>query len=282
MRKIFKIYQIALFSLIVLLIASFYACEKVIIVDVKNNSNRLVVQANVTNTPGPYTVQLSASVKYYDSNTFPAITGAQVSITGNDGQSETLLETTGGIYQTKNLLAAPGKSYSLNILSGGQTYTAAEIMPYPVSMDSLSLLTTNGGGFGPGGPNQQSSYRVTCFFTDPQGFGNYYRVVITSNDTAAINTGRNSRILSDKLADGGQRSVTFRNRFVIGDTVTISLQSIPRSTYDFFNTLANAEGEVGAGQFLSSLPANPTNNISNKGLGYFAVYSETKRFIVIK
>lgn len=148
-------------------------------------------------------------------------------------------------------------------------------MPSPVSIDSFlvnPIYNRNTGAI--------SGYRVVCKFTDPGGIGNFYRVVIGSNDTAAISS-RNYRILGDKLADGTQMSVTFRTNLHSLDTVKVQLQCIDRSTYNFYNTLNNAVGSSSISQFLAALPANPTNNISNSGLGYFAAYSVTKNSRIV-
>jgi len=149
-------------------------------------------------------------------------------------------------------------------------------MPLPVPIDSF-LIVMRPARFG----NQQNGYSVTCKFKDPIGLGNHYRVVIHSNDTSALN-GRTSRILSDKLNDGEEMSVTFRTNLLLNDTVALELHAIPKSTYEFFNTLSNAQGEVGAGQFLSSLTANPTKNISNNAAGYFSAYAISTQSAVVK
>ncbi len=261
--------------LIILIIIAFTSCEKVVIIDVKSSGSKVVVQGNLNNDSVPYLVQLDNSVSYYADNVFPPILGAQVKISDNAGHAEVLRELGKGYYQTDSIRGVPGRTYFLQIISNGNTYTSYGTMPNPVPIDSFLLRPTLNRF-----THDTTGYRVTCKFTDPIGTGNYYKVVISSKDTAAIGT-TTGRILSDKYTDGQQLSVTFRTNLIANDSVSIQVQSITKSTFDFYNTLTNAEGEVGASQFLSSLPANPTNNISNGGLGYFAVYAETKKTIVI-
>jgi hypothetical protein len=256
-------------------IAFFSSCEKVITLDLKNADKQVVVQGNVTNTPGPYTVNLNYTVPYYSSNTFPVITGALVKITDDAGNNQTLSETSPGIYKTTSLNGTPGRKYTLQIQANGNNYTAESYMALPIAIDSFLLRPT----FNKSG-NFITGYRVTCKFTDPIGVGNFYRVVINSNDTSALpqNT---FRIVSDKLVDGQQLSVSFRTKLILADTVKIQLQCIDKSTYSFYNTLPGAVGTASVSQFLAALPANPTNNISNKGLGYFSAYSITTNTMVI-
>lgn len=266
MKKIIPLIPICFPLLAVMLLS----CEKVITIDLKNTDSRVVIQANVTSLPGPYTVKMNSSVSYYSNNTFPAISGAQVGISDNAGNAETLHETLPGVYVTDSLQGTPGRTYYLSVTANGKNYSAGSKMNNPLPLDSFVLEPLI---------NRMSQaitgYRVTCKFTDPLGLGNYYRVVISSRDTAAIGD-RTWRIVSDKYTDGTQMSVSFRTRLISGDSVGIELQSIDKSTYDFYNTLGNAVGSASAGQFLAALPANPTNNISNKGLGYFAAYGVTR------
>ncbi|HWY11430.1 MAG TPA: DUF4249 domain-containing protein [Bacteroidia bacterium] len=259
--------------LIPAVIFSLYACEKVVTLDLKNADKQVVVQGNVTNMPGPYIVNLNYTIPYYSSNTFPVITGAQVNIYDDAGNSEALTETTQGVYKTASLIGTPGRKYTIQIVANGNTYSGISAMALPLPIDSFLIQPSIRNSIVTG-------YRVTCKFTDPVGVGNHYRVLITSNDTANLGQ-NNSRIVSDKLTDGKQLSVSFRTKLISTDTVKILLQCIDKSTYDFYNTLQGAVGNSSISQFLAALPANPTNNISNKGLGYFAAYAVTTNTKVI-
>ncbi|MEI6020920.1 MAG: DUF4249 domain-containing protein, partial [Bacteroidota bacterium] len=252
------------------------ACEKVVTINVKSTANAVVVQANITNIDDHQVVKLEHTANYYDSNVFSPITGAKVFLSDNSGFSENLTENANGIYTSINLKGTPGKTYQLRIEYNANVYQSEAQMPFTIPIDSLLIIPRPARFNG-----QQNGYSVICKFKDPIGLGNYYRVNINSTDTAALN-GRNSRILSDKYSDGDEMSVTFRTQLSVNDTVFIQLHAIPKSTYDFFNTLSNAQGEVGAGQFLSSLPANPTNNVSNNAYGYFSAYAVTSNSTVVK
>lgn len=254
----------------------FTSCEKVVLIDLISKNPQPVIQANITNEPGPYTVKLNSSVNYYESNTFPAITGAGVVISDNTGYSETLDESSPGIYKTATLIGTMGRTYTLNITTNGKQYKATSTMPSNIAIDSILFQLNGGGGFG-GNPNPVPSYRVICKFKDTPGIANYYMLELTSNDTAAFNK-NNSRVLSDKLVDGQELSMSYRTHFLLNDSVTVKLKCIEKPIYDFYSTLPNAMGEGG---FLSSLPANPLNNISNGGLGYFSAYSLSEKSAVV-
>ncbi len=244
------------------------SCEKVIYIDLNTVNPLVIVEGNITDLPGPYTVKLSNTVNYYDPNVFPAVAGAKVTVSDNASNSEVLKETTPGIYQTSSLQGVIGRTYSLNIVtSGGNTYTAQSTMPDSVPIDSINFTIRN-----------DSTYRTICKFKDPPGIINYYKLQVSSNDTLALDT-TNVRILEDGLADGQELSITYRTRFVLGDTANVMLDCIDLATYNFYRTMANVEGGIGAS--LGSPPANPVTNVSNGGLGYFSAHAVTKKSAVV-
>ena len=220
-KKILKTIQILIVSTLLL-----SSCEKTIKIDLKSAQNKIVVQGNISSLPGPYSIKLENTVNYYDSNTFPPLSGALVNISTNDGSSENLAESSAGVYKTNTLIGKPGKTYTLKIVAGGKTYTSIDRMPETVALDSFNITKILSGGFR---QNDNSGYRVSCKFTDLPGLGNYYRVVISSADTAAIGN-RTSRIVSDKFGDGQQLSVTFRTTLKLNDSVSVSLQCISKAT----------------------------------------------------
>ena len=61
------------------------------------------------------------------------------------------------------------------------------------------------------------------------------------------------------------------------DTVVVELQTLDKSTYDYYLTLNSLAG----GLFGASNPANPKTNLSNDALGYFGAYTVSRDTIVI-
>jgi hypothetical protein len=133
-------------------------------------------------------------------------------------------------------------------------------MPPPVPIDSVNFTLST----------RSQTYRVVCKFTDPAGIENFYKLQVKSNDTLGFDT-TSVRILKDGLADGQELSISYRTHLLLGDSVIVRLECIDYKTYEFYNTLPRVSG--GIGSILASPPANPVNNISNGGFGYFAAYS---------
>ncbi len=244
-------------------ILSFAACEKVVNIDLNSASPKVVVEGNITNEPGPYSIKLSSTANYYEANVFPPVTGATVTISDDAGNSEILKEVIPGTYQTAHIQGVPGRTYTMNINSNGNQFTATSTMPPPVPIDSVNFIIRP----------RDNTFRIVCKFTDPANIENYYKLQINSNDTLGFDT-TSVRIIKDGLADGQELSISYRTHLLYGDSVIVKLECIDYKTYEFFNTLPRVGG--GLGSILAAPPANPVNNISNGGFGYFAAYSITR------
>src|ERR1017187_6611118 len=127
--------QIASSYLLAMTLLLLSSCTKAINIDLNSANPNIVVDAELTDQPGPYTVNLTKTVNFSDNNVFPAINGATVVISDNAGNSNTLTEPTpgSGNYVTSNLQGTVGKAYSISISYNGKTYTAISTMPGPVA-----------------------------------------------------------------------------------------------------------------------------------------------------
>ena len=224
----------------------FSACEKVITIDLNSTSPKVVVEGDITNEHGPYTIKLSSTANYYQPNIFPPVTGAIVTVSDDAGNLETLAEVIPGSYQTSHLQGTPGRTYFLKIVANGTTFTASSTMPPPVPIDSVNFTLST----------RNNTYRTVCKFPDPVGIENYYRLQMNSNDTFALDT-TNVRILKDGLADGQELSISYRTKLLLGDTVIVRLDCIDYKAYEFFLTLPRVSG--GLGSILAAPPANPVD-----------------------
>jgi len=256
-----------IYILSLIMAITFSSCEKVVKLDLKNGSNGIVVQGNINNLEMGCVVQLNGTINYYDSNNFPILNGATVSISDSAGNTKTLNQNAIGNYQLL-ITGIPGRTYILKINYEGKEYTSSSTMPYPVPIDSLTFSSTRNNG-----------YRMTCHFTDPGGISNYYMIRYSSK-LGQENFSTNARVIDDRLTDGQPMAMTVRANFTQFDTVTVNLECIDKGAFEFYNTLANAQGDLNP--LLSSPPANPVSNISNGGLGYFSAYSYTQKKVAVK
>lgn len=257
-------------ALLLLPLIIFASCEKVINLDIKESSKRVVIESFITDEPGlaAHGVFISRSVSFSASNTPDWVSGAQVIVTDlTAGKSDTAVEVSPGSYFTQHTLGVPGHTYQLSAKVGDEIFTASSTMPEPVPFDSLYTDTFSAFG------NQIKQF--VPVFTDPAGVENAYAFQLQVNDTV-LNT---IEAWNDQYSDGKKNSRPLNLRdddieFKGNDTVTVTMYCGPKSLYDFFFTLENATGN-------GQTPANPVSNISGTGLGYFEAVTKRKRTVVV-
>jgi len=255
--------QLYIITFILITATLLYSCTKVIQVNLNDSAPQLVIEGNITDSAGPYTVQLSKTVNFSDPNIFPAVSGALISITDTTiGLTDTLTETVAGTYATHTIQGVPGHVYTLYVSAEGKTYTAASTMPTPVPLDSVTFMHQNNFG--------KTTIFADVNFQDPAHVPNYY------NFTEFINGIRFNKFIfayDDEFIDGkynSQQLFTDSAYIKTGDTVAVEMDCIDKPVYDFFKTLQNA---TNGNNFQSASPANPLSNISNNALGYFSAKS---------
>jgi hypothetical protein len=276
--KKYRLEAYAVTGLIIMAMLS--SCQKVINIDLNSASPQLVVEANISDKPGPYYVKLSKTVNFDNITSIPAVTGAIVEMSDSAGSSETLTELINGIYKTNSVKGIPGHTYRLTIKTDGQVFESISTMPYPVADLKLSITRDmeERPSIGGGSDEQPERYQVNYVITDPAQFKNYYRFAVYHKNREISSR----RVFDDQFHNGKLISDEFRLNdtinFMPGDTIGIELRNIDSGAYNFFRTLR--EG-IGGLSFLSASPANPISNISNNGLGYFSAYSVNEGFSVI-
>ena len=81
MRSIIYLYCTILF---------FASCDKIITLPIKDNETKLVIEASITDQPGPYFVKLTRSINLNETNNYPVVENGIVIITDNTGIKDTL------------------------------------------------------------------------------------------------------------------------------------------------------------------------------------------------
>jgi Domain of unknown function (DUF4249) len=241
------------------------SCEKVIDLELDDNSSKVVIEGNITNQAGPYFVKVTKSVNFTETNNYPAITNAIVVVTDNIGQRDTLTYASNGAYKTNTLQGIAGRTYNLSVLAEGKTYTAASTMPLKVALDTLKPLSITFGGF--------TNTEVIPVFTDPIALGNNYQFLLYRNKLLD----KTYNVTNDNVNNGLQNQRPLLSNdfdYEVGDTATVEMRCIDPVVYNYYFTLAQmASNGPGGG----TTPSNPPNNISNGALGIFSAHTtETK------
>ena len=240
------------------------SCKKDVHLNLQNAAGLLVIEGNINNAPGPYTVYLSKTVTYYDSNLIAPVSGGKIKILDDAGNTDSLTEVSPGTYQTHTILGTVGRTYHLSVNSGGKQYDAYSSMNSPISIDTLVLVS----------PPLGSGKVPVIIFQNPASPVIYYNAVMYFNykrqhKVNPINSSLNTGIYQETImrVDSGIN---------INDTLQAELDVIDKPMYTYWYSLRNST--------LSSqtaAPANPVSNISNNALGYFSAYSFTRSNLIV-
>jgi hypothetical protein len=254
--------------LILILLCS---CQKVVNLNLTSTPPQLVIEGNITDTPGPDTVKIMRSVNFYADNNFPGVTGATVTISDNTGAKETLKEITPGVYITSTLKGTPGNSYSMQAIVNDTTYAATSTMPQPIELDSVTFLISS--------TFQKDKITPVANFQDPAGVDNYYR--FQEHINGALYT-KDFFVFSDRLSDGRYVNLNLRSDTINmyrGDLLQVDLFSVDKNDYNYFFELNQSTGTGTFGGNAS--PANPATNISNGAYGYFSAHTVRSRTVLV-
>lgn len=255
--------------IIIALTGAFFSCTKTITPKLDNADAQIYIQGAVSDTAGPYFVSIVKTVGFYESNDYPGVPGAKVSITDSTAAiTDQLIETaTAGLYKTHNIVQGlPGHTYVLKVALNGNTYTASSTMPQPVLLDSVTFNISD-----------TTKINAIANYQDPGNTVNYYKYSLLLNgvtdDRFLTFDDRlsNGRYIRDKVdADTGE----IKNNYV----VRLSLVGIDAGVYTY---LHEAEAVAYDNGSLSS-PATPTSNIHGGCLGYFSAQTVSNKTAVVK
>lgn len=288
------------FILVIVMCLSFVSCEKAVTFDLDQVSSKLVVEATIENGQYPFVI-LSRSLNYFseispDILDSSFVKGAEVFVS-NGVLTHKLKEYSRPIgsgyvfnyysVDSSNLSTAfkgeLNTQYSLRIVSDGKEYTSSTSIPQITRrIDSLFWKKAPG--------NADSNKGVLMVrATDQSGYGDYIRY-FTKRNTELFYPPLNS-VYDDQIIDGTTYEVQVERGvdrtqelpddytfFDKGDTVTLKLCQINKTTYDFWRTMEFSFANIG-NPFSS--PTKVLGNISNNALGYFGGYGAQFRTIII-
>lgn len=249
----------------------FAACEKVVEIDLNTSSPKIVIEGNISDEPGAYTINLSKTVNFNEENTYPPVTGALVIISDNTGITDTLTETVSGSYQTHRITGTQGNTYTLKVIAEGKQYNAVSTMPYKVNLDSIRFNLFREPG------ESEKTLAVVPIYLDPIEFGNCYRFFFTANGVAD----KTYQVSNDNIGNGSINQQPFFSdnlKFYVGDTVTVTMTCIDISTYNYYYTLS----QIGGGGLIGgTIPSNPPSNIlGDNALGIFSAYTAQTKTVI--
>lgn len=267
-----------IFSIIVFPTVFFTSCTKVIELDLNSSEPQTVIEGSIGTTGDSTLIKITKSINFDESNNFPLVQNAIVTVSDDAGNSETLTEISAGNYYSSFFTGVAGRTYFLHVEAEGKSFTSQSTIPLQINFDSLMVdeVTSTGGGPG-GGQGGGTTYKVTVQYADPSNQTNYYRFIEYHNGEPQGTV----FVFDDRLTNGQSVStdlISFDRDLNSGDTITIEMQCIDKSVYEYFHSFVNLFG----GPQNASTPANPYTNIVGSKLGYFSAHTTQKRKFVIQ
>jgi len=252
----------------------FSACTEEIFIDLNSSNPQVVIEGNISNNGIPAVIKITKSVNFDESNTFPKVSGATVTLSDLNGNSEILNEISPGVYSPDSLLGTVNNTYFLTVETDGQELSSNSTMPIQVAFEDLIVEESKEtGSVGPG--IEASSHDVIVKYTDPAEEVNYYRFIEYVNGEL-----KGSYIFDDRLTNGLSLEQYLRRGgrdLKPGDILKVEMQCVDKYVHEYFFSINGTFG----GPASSSTPYNPVTNILGSELGYFNAHTfEVKEIII--
>jgi len=234
----------------------FFSCEKEIDIKLNSSEPRLVIEAFIVKD-SLATVRITKSKNYGESNEYPPVDNAFITLSDNNGNIEVLEQNADGEYKTSLMRGIEGTKYSLTVNVEGDEYTAESTMPIQVNIGYISMYYI---------PAFEAAAPMVTFL-DPEGIENYYRYVLYINGKKMPDL----FVSSDEDRDGKvvSRLLFFDSDYndeeeiKKGDLISVEMYTLDKGAYDFFESWAR----------IGSTLANPKTNITGGALGYFSAHT---------
>lgn len=256
-----------------MLIGGLFSCKKEITLDLNSVNAKYVIEGEITPNQKA-SVRISKTVDFTESNNFPLVKGANVSLSDGNGNAEQLVETSAGVYESQKIIGTEGKTYKLTVIAEGSTFTAQTTMPTNVKLTGLKVQKSSFSAPG----SSSDNYIIYPQFIDPAAFGNSYWFIQTRNGE----TDKSIIIANDNIGNGLSNSRPILSRdfeIALGDKVTVEMRCIDKPIYDYFFSLNSVQGNGPGG---GTIPANPVTNIKGGALGYFSAHTVQKMSVEVK
>jgi hypothetical protein len=277
---------------IVLLGASFTACERVISLDLPNGEAIPYVDAWITDQPGMQTIKFMKATNYMNSNAAEVISDAQISVTDVTAGKSYPFTYKSGAYNYdagSTPIGVVGHTYKLNITWKSEQFEATDMLKRNTKIDSLTSKFKEADG------DDKEGYYVKLYVHDLPGAVDYYWIRTYRNGSLNYHVGEmlsaDGSFDDDGLTDGYAFIPPFRDGvtsdqepYKKDETVKVLIRSMSKGSYDFMEQVQEQLANDGLfGKVMHNVPANVNNLQSTsktKIYGWFGTVgeiSETKK-----
>jgi hypothetical protein len=254
-----------------------FACEQVIELELDGTENPLpIVQAEVIDYPSYSYVLLSYSQDFYTPENPQGISNAEVTLRDDQGLNLRFVESTdsAGYYLPENpdFVGEVGRTYSLEIRNGNETYTSTCKMPPVTAIVDIKQE------FQPESIFREEGYYLYFSATEPPETKDFYRWKVYENDTL-YNEPQDILLGDDEFVVDRIEDLELPYAFEAGDTVRLEMYGIDGDVFRFYNDMLNVIFNDGG--LFSPPPYNPKGNVEG-ALGVFSAASMEYATVVIE
>ncbi|MBX2894565.1 MAG: DUF4249 domain-containing protein [Cyclobacteriaceae bacterium] len=274
----------------------FSSCEDVINPKLERAEPVLVVDAWINNLPQTQTIKLTRTQPYFENIVPPAVAGATVTITDENGVVFTFTESNPGEYvwvpSGTDVFGEVGLNYLLIVQVNNETFVAESRMGRVPVVDSITFFKQEGNQF------IDDLYQAEFWAKDPPESGDAYWIkfykngipqnkpseIITAYDAGFSKGGNFSgvefippirRAINPFDTDENDRLLS---PYQVGDSVSVQIHAVTEAAFNFLNEVSIQTNRPGGfGELFSTPLANVSSNIRNtntngsKVVGFFNV-----------
>ena len=273
------------YSLILVITITFLSsCEKVIPVKLDSGTSQLTVDAFLDDKPGTQKVRLTMTGAYFDNVPNPAVTGATVKLSDNQGHTYSFVDNANsGDYSwtptVGDTLFRLFNNYTLSVVYKGDEFQATSTAYPSPPIDSVTYTPLKNAS----GKSSTTGYSASFYARDIEGMANFYWIKSYKNGVFYSKPGQ-MNLSQDGAFSGETDGLTFiypirvaivPDSLNINDSVTVNIYAINPETYFFLNEVV--EQTTNSGLFATP-PSNVSTNIKNvtsgsktKPVGWFNI-----------
>lgn len=247
------------------------SCQKVVDINLNDGGATLVIDAAYDASNQITTAKLSYTGNYFGNDVSPEIAGAVVTIEDANGVTYPLSYVGESTYSYGGLVPEFESNYTMKVSQDGVDYSATSFLAPFVPLDTMIALFQEASAFG------EEGYLVFLGISDQANYNNYFRGAFSVNGYFLNPAESGIFYFDDSFTEDNYFTIPlFTERFSLGDTVECEFRSInaDRNLY-----LSGLEDVLGGN---TAAPTNPVSNWDNDALGFFNVYSQNTKQIIIQ
>lgn len=272
-------------TILILIVGVLTGCDEPIKLDVTQTPPQIVIEGQVTDVSGKQFVHLSRSLGFYQVGDPEAIKAAYVTIKDDTGDSVSFFhnphqhpDSVGYFVPKVKFVGVIGRTYTMKVLIGEDTYTASDKLVRVTSFDSISYRPNR--FLGRDIPSDGKYMELVMYAKEPQDTEDNYLFKFYRNDSLVYTKRDDVYIFNDYGIGERIDGVASPVYYAPGDSARVEMYSISRDGYLYYNdlgTIMNSDGGM-----FSPPPANPRSNITGGALGFFQVSAMTDAGITLK